>query len=80
MKKLRGRFERINDYFIDTYRIGNELKDGELYIFKRMAFYDYFVKRIDMPDFWKKYLLEAKGIDKEIELKFEEFIIEELGL
>lgn len=80
MKKLRGYFKGENDYFIDGYRVSNEIADGELYIYKKMSFYDYFVKRIDMPDFWRKYLLEAQEVNNEVELKFEEYIIENLGL
>ncbi len=80
MPKLRGYFKGETDYFIDGYRVSNEIADSELYIYKKMAFYDYFVKRIDMPDFWKKYLFEAQEVDKEIEKKFEEYIIENIGL
>lgn len=67
-------------YFIDGYKIRNEIADNELYIYKKMAFYEYFVKKIEMPDFWRKYLLEAKEVDKEVEKKFEEYIIENLGI
>ena len=66
--------------FIDGYRIESEIESNGLYIYKRMAFYDYIVKRVEMPDFWRKYLLEKKEVDKEIELKFEEYIIKKLGL
>jgi hypothetical protein len=35
---------------------------------------------IDMPDFWEKYLFEGQEIDEEIELRFEEYVIQELSL
>jgi hypothetical protein len=77
MKKLRGRFKGENNYFIDGYRVSNEIADGELYIYNRDGD---LLEIIDMPDFWEKYLFEAREVDNEIELRFENYIIETLGL
>ena len=77
LTKLRGCFKGENDYFIAGYRVNNEIADTDLYIYNRVG---NLLEVIDMPDFWKRYLLEAQEVDNEIELKFEEYIIENLGL
>ena len=77
MKKLRGHFKGENDYFIDGYRVSNEIADKDLYIYNEDGD---LLEIIDMPEFWEKYLFEAREVDNEIELRFEEYIIETLGL
>jgi hypothetical protein len=77
MKKLKGYFKGENDYFIDGYRVSNEIADKDLYIYNKDGD---LLEVIDMPDFWEKYLYEAQTADEEIELKFEGYIIETLGL
>ena len=77
MTKLRGHFKGDNDYIIDEYRISFEIAEGELYVYNKD---DEFLTIIEMPSFWWVYLFEAREVDSEIELRFEEYIIENLGL
>ena len=77
LTKLRGCFKGENDYFIAGYRVNNEIADTDLYIYNRVG---NLLEVIDMPDFWVNYLFNAQETDEEIELKFEEYIIEQLGL
>lgn len=77
MKELKGYFKGENDYFIGGYKVSNEISESKLYVYDKDG--NYFTW-LDMPDFWEKYLLEAWRTDKEIELKFEEYVIQELSL
>ena len=77
MTKLKGHFKGENDYFIDGHRISNEIADRSLYVFDEDGD---LLEIIDMPDFWEKYLFNAQETDEGIELRFEKYVIENLGL
>lgn len=67
---MNGHFIDENNYVIGEYRISNEISESLLYIYKNNEL----VTTIEMPEFWEEYLLAAQEVNKETELRFENYI------
>ena len=77
MKKLRGYVRDENNYIIDDYRIWYEIGADILWVYWKDN--DEFETILNMPSYWLDYLWENKP-NKKVELKFEKYLIERLGL
>ena len=77
MKKLRGYIKDEHNYIIGNYRIWYELTDDKLWVYRKDN--DEFEAILNMPIYWLDYLWDNQP-NKVTELKFEKYLIRELGL
>ena len=78
MKKLRGYIKDEHNYIIGNYRIWYELVDDKLWVYRKDN--DEFEAILNMPSYWWLFLWEGQVPNIETQLKFEKYLIRELGL